>query len=119
LEGNNPKGHLAKEGWHLTARYVLCGPDGCFTSGKENRGVQLSIWELRFGYLKELEHFNLSNTPGDSGKTAVVNATGMKELVPVFCDFDRCPFSPRGRTYRALYEIFKPSVSRPLFATRT
>lgn len=111
LEDNNPKGHLAKEGWHLTAHYVLCGPDGCFSAGKENRGVQLWIWQLRFGYLG-LEHFNISNTEGDSGKTAVVNATGMRQLQPVFCDFDRCPFSPRGPRFKELCRISDERLHR-------
>ena len=110
LEDNNPKGHLAKEGWHLTAHYVLCGADGCFSVGKENRGVQLWIWQLRFGYLR-LEHFNISNTAGDSGKTAVVNAAGMRELAPVFCDFDRCPFPAKGPRFKELCRIFQRDVT--------
>ena len=101
LEDNNPKGHLAKEGYHLTARYVLCDCDGIFARGKANRGVQLWVWEVRFGYLR-LNHFNTSSTPGDSGKTAVVNAAGMVELMPVYVDFDRCPYSARGKTNKEL-----------------
>jgi hypothetical protein len=110
LEDNNPKGHLAKEGWHLTAHYVLCGADGCFSAGRENRGVQLWIWQLRFGNLR-LEHFNISNTEGDSGKTAVVNAAGMRELAPVFCDFDRCPFSAKGPRFKELCRIFGRDIT--------
>jgi hypothetical protein len=110
LEDNNPKGHLAKEGWHLTAHYVLCGPEGCFSAGKENRGVQLWVWQLRFGYLR-IKDFNISNTAGDSGKTAVVNANGMTQLVPVFCDFDRCPFSTRGPRFKELCRIFGRKIT--------
>jgi len=96
LETNKPKGHLAKPGYHLVARYVLCDWQGAYTPGKDNRGDVAYIWELRFGYLEE-DHFNLSNTAGDSGKTAVVNAAGMSALEPVYCDLERCPYGVGSR----------------------
>jgi hypothetical protein len=102
LETNKPKGHLAKEGHYLTCRYVLCQSDGTLIVGKENRGTVPYIWEIRCGYLAD-EHFNLSNTAGDSGKTAVVNAKGMESLQVVYCDLARAPLSPRGRSYK-IYE---------------
>src|SRR5581483_1632694 len=89
LEDNQPKGHLAKPGWHLTCHYVLCSPVGKFRRGVESRGCVPWIWLLRFGYLSS-SHFNLSNTEGDSGKTAVVNAEGMRQLEPVFFDPKLC-----------------------------
>ena len=98
LENNKPKGHLAKSGNYIICRYVLCDVDGSFKRGKQNRGVVPYIWELRCGHLIQ-EHFNLSNTEGDSGKTAVINAEGMKALNVVYCDLDRTPVSKKGRIY--------------------
>lgn len=92
LENNQPKGHLVKPGPHITVRYVLAAEDGTYTRGKENRGVVPWIWEVRIGEL-EKGHFNFSNTEGDSGKTAVINATGMRSLKIVYLDRDRCPRS--------------------------
>jgi len=100
LETNKPKGHLAKKGYYLTCRYVLCQSDGTLLTGKENRGTVPYIWEIRCGHLED-KHFNLSNTAGDSGKTAVVNAKGMESLQVVYCDLARAPLSPRGRLYKS------------------
>ncbi len=90
LENNKPKGHLVKPGPHITVRYVLAHTDGTYTRGKENRGVVPWIWEVRVGEL-EAQHFNFSNTEGDSGKTAVINAAGMNALSIVYLDRARCP----------------------------
>ncbi|MCZ7845730.1 hypothetical protein [Stenotrophomonas maltophilia] len=90
LESNKPKGHLVKPGPHIAVRYVLANEEGDYTRGKENRGIVPYIWEVRIGELKD-EHFNVSNTEGDSGKTAVINAAGMNELSVVYIDKDRCP----------------------------
>lgn len=108
LEDNQPKGHLAKSGWHLTCHYVLCSPDGGFRCGVESRGCVPCIWLLRFGYLNE-SHFNISNTEGDSGKTAVVNADGMKRLEPVYFDPKRCPLpiTKRAKKAKAIFEAFE------------
>lgn len=105
LEENSPKGHLAKEGYYLIYRYVLCDRNGIFSYGKENRGDTAYIWEARFGYLKQ-EHFSVSNTEGDSGKTAVINSEGMKTLTIVYCDLDRCPYSANSKTYRDYKKLF-------------
>lgn len=106
LEKNKPKGHLAKAGHYLTARYILGNVEGKYTTGKENRGDVVWIWEIRLGYLKE-EHFNLSSTPGDSGKTAVINREGMDRLDVVFCDKDKCPYKIGSSGYREYQEYFK------------
>jgi transcriptional regulator with XRE-family HTH domain len=106
LETNKPKGHLAKEGHYLTCRYVLCQLDGSLQIGKEQRGIKPYIWEIRCGYLL-LEHFNLSNTAGDSGKTAVVNAAGMEVLQIVYCDLERAPLSRKGKTYQSYQQLFE------------
>lgn len=98
LEGNKPKGHLAKEGYYLTCRYVLCDQNGVFNLGKHNRGTTAYVWEIRCGYLAE-EHFNISNTAGDSGKTAVVNSEGMLALKVVYVDLERAPFTRKSRTF--------------------
>ena len=87
LETNNPKGHLIKPGPHLTVRYVLAAAEAGYVRGRDNRGDIVWIWEVRAGVLEEA-HFGFSNTPGDSGKTAVINAAGMAAMVPVFVDLD-------------------------------
>jgi len=92
LEGNKPKGHLVKPGPHLTVRYILGTEEGKYLPGKDQRGDVVWIWEIRAGHLTT-EHFNLSNTEGDSGKTAVVNKEGMAALKVVYLDLDRCPLS--------------------------
>lgn len=113
LETNKPKGHLAKPGPHLTLRYVLAGPSGEYVRGKSDRGEVAWIWEVRVGRL-ELRHFNLSNTPGDSGKTAVINAEGMERLALVYLDLDRCPHSPRGRVYKTMRLLVDQHFPSPL-----
>lgn len=90
LETNKPKGHLVKPGPHLIVRYVLCDENGKFTKGKTSRGKVPWIWEVRIGRL-EVDHFSVSNTEGDSGKTAVVTASGMASLEVVYQDLERCP----------------------------
>jgi len=105
LEDNKPKGHLAKPGFYLTCRYVLADTSGNFVRGVPNRGAVVWIWELRSGLLG-MEHFNLSNTPGDSGKTAVVNALGMQQLEVVYCDLDFFPGSRAGRIFREYEALF-------------
>lgn len=97
LEDNRPKGHLAKPGYYLACRYVLCDDSGRYTSSQ--RGDVARIWEIRFGQLNEND-FNISNTPGDSGKTAVVNSNGMDKLQIVFLDLERCPLPKGGRVFR-------------------
>ncbi len=99
LEDNKPKGHLAKPGYYLTCRYVLCDAANKYNRGKGARGDVVWLWEVRFGYL-DLEHFTISNTSGDSGKTAVVNAKGMGQLAILYADLERCPYAPTGRTFR-------------------
>lgn len=94
LEKNRPKGHLAKEGYYLTCRYVLGDEDGGYD--RTQRGDVAWIWELRFGYLEE-KHFKVSNTEGDSGKTAPVTKEGMSRLTVVYFDSDRCPYAQVGR----------------------
>ena len=90
LETNKPKGHLVKPGPHLIIRYVLCDLDGRFTRGKTSRGKVPWIWEVRVGELIN-DHFRVSNTDGDSGKTAVVTSAGMAALEVVYQDLERCP----------------------------
>lgn len=91
LGKNSPKGHLPKEGAHLICRYVLGGREGDYSRG--DQGNVVWIWEMRLGELSE-DDFRLSNTPGDSGKTAVVGADALKRLTCVY--FDR-RFSPVAR----------------------
>ena len=106
LENNKPKGHLIKPGPHLTLRYVLADANGKHQRGKESRGNVPWIWEVRVGWLKD-NHFNFSNTEGDSGKTAVINAEGMKDLLLVYCDLERCPLSPTGVAFKEAALLFR------------
>ncbi|MFI3277413.1 MAG: hypothetical protein SNH13_02115 [Rikenellaceae bacterium] len=103
LETNNPKGHLAKEGYYLICRYVLI--DENFKFNKDTRGNIAEIWEARFGFLKT-EHFNISNTSGDSGKTAVVNKNGMEQLKVIYANTNICPYSQNSATFKKLYSKF-------------
>ena len=98
LEGNKPKGHLPKTGHYLTCRYVLCNDAAELVPG--DRGSVVRIWEMRLGEL-EAAHFNLSNTEGDSGKTAVVNKNGMIALKLIYFDPERCPLNVK--RFRATY----------------
>lgn len=83
LETNKPKGHLPKSGAYLTLRYVLCDKDGVFTRGKANRGDTAFIWEAKVGVLT-IDDFDLSNTEGDSGKTAVVKSEAFNRMSLVY-----------------------------------
>jgi transcriptional regulator with XRE-family HTH domain len=81
LDTNMPKGHLPKAGTYLTFRYVLCSKSGDYVRGKENRGDTVFLWEGRTGELAETD-FAVSNTAGDSGKTAVIR-NGAFDVMPV------------------------------------
>src|SRR5699024_1974175 len=85
LESNSPKGHLPKEGVYLTFRYSLGGPNGEFSRGKDRRGPTAWIWEVRVGELS-VDDFAISNTAGDSGKTAVIKTASFKTMAPVLFD---------------------------------
>ena len=111
LEKNNPKGHLVKPGPHITVRYVLANEKGQYRIGNSNRGNVPWIWEVRVGILEEA-HFNFSNTEGDSGKTAVINALGMTTLAPVFVDLAKCPYAVNGRIYSRLAAASSGKVVR-------
>ena len=69
LETNRPKGHLPKRGHYLTFRYVLGDENGNYEIGKRKNVIW--VWEAKYGYLRDAD-FSISNTEGDSGKTAVV-----------------------------------------------
>ena len=95
LGDNEPKGHLAKSGLYLTCHYVL----------QKNDIPQ--IWLLRFGFLQE-QHFNISDTAGDSGKNAAINASGIECLRPIYFAPSRCPLPITKRAKRAkkIFEAF-------------
>ena len=93
LETNKPKGHLPKPGLHLTFRYVLCERGGKFQRGKENRGDTAFVWEVKAGLLTATD-FDLSNTTGDSGKTAVVKTSVLNSMTLVFFDPKFLPYAP-------------------------
>ena len=94
LEKNKPKGHLPKAGNYIIFRYVLCNERGDFISGKDNRGTKVFIWEVKIGKILESD-FDLSNTAGDSGKTAVIKTSVFNEMPLIYFDRDLLPYSTR------------------------
>lgn len=98
FESNKPKGHLPKPGLHLTFRYVLCDRQGNFTRGKENRGNTAHVWEVKVGVLQESD-YDLSNTVGDSGKTAVIKTAVLQAMTLIYFDPRLLPYATRsGKT---------------------
>ncbi len=83
-----PKGHLAKAGIYLTFRYVLLTTSGF---DRSRRGDIVAIWEARCGTLLESD-FSLSNTEGDSGKTAVIKSEALRRMSLVYFDQPLCPY---------------------------
>lgn len=100
LETNRPKGHLPKPGTYITFRYVLGDQHGRYVRGKENRGNTVWIWEVKVGQVRE-EDFDLSNTAGDSGKTAVIKTAVFNQMPLVYFDDRYCPHPMRNNTYPA------------------
>lgn len=98
LEKNKPKGHLPKPGRYITFRYVLGDRKGTYTQGKDSRGSTVWFWEARVGDIR-VEDFDLSNTEGDSGKTAVVKTTVFQSMPVVFFDPRYCPHPIRKGQY--------------------
>jgi hypothetical protein len=98
LETNKPKGHLVKPGSHLIIRYSLCNMDAKYSIGKENRGDTAWIWQICIGELLS-SHFSVSNTDGDSGKTAVITQDGMNNLETIFFDPRFFPYSKKGKVF--------------------
>jgi transcriptional regulator with XRE-family HTH domain len=90
LEANRPKGHLAKPGAYLTFRYVLALRDGKYD--RRMRSDTAFIWEIRFGNLNE-QDFDVSDTPGDSGKTAVIKTNVLKKMERIYFDPNFLPYA--------------------------
>ncbi len=89
LETNRPKGHLPKSGYYLTFRYVLGDEHGNHKIGERQNTIW--IWEARHGYIAESD-FSISNTAGDSGKTAVIKAEAFNRMGVVFFDSVYSPY---------------------------
>ncbi len=102
LETNKPKGHLAKAGLYLTLRYVLT--ERTLVYNKEERGPVASIWEIRLGELEEGD-FDLSNTAGDSGKTAVVKTESLKKMNLIYYRNSLLPYR-RSKDLAKPYDYF-------------
>lgn len=98
LETNRPKGHLPKPGHYITFRYVLGDKFGNYTRGKEKRGDTVWIWEVKVGTVTDAD-FDISNTAGDSGKTAVIKTTVFNAMKLVYFDKRYCPNTMRNGTY--------------------
>lgn len=101
LESNRPKGHLPKPGHYITFRYVLGNRMGAYIRGKEERGDTVWIWEVKVGTIREAD-FDLSNTAGDSGKTAVIKSEVFNAMKLVYFDDRFCPYAMRDGTYPGL-----------------
>lgn len=91
LEKNYPKGHQPKPGYYLTYRYCLTDEDGHKNKGEEAKWDTVTIWEVKFGYLK-FEDFSCSNTEGDSGKTAVIKTDSLNAMKLLYLDTDIIPY---------------------------
>ena len=98
LEKNKPKGHLPKPGRYVTFRYVLGDRRGNYSQGKDERGPTVWFWEVRAGVVK-VDDFSISNTEGDSGKTAVIRTEVFQAMKLIFFDPKYCPHPMRGGTY--------------------
>jgi transcriptional regulator with XRE-family HTH domain len=98
LEKNKPKGHLPKPGNYVSFRYVLCNDKGSFTKGKDNRGTRVFIWEVKIGSI-EKNDFDMSNTEGDSGKTAVIKTAIFNSMSLVYFDRDLLPYLAKEGRY--------------------
>jgi hypothetical protein len=96
LEKRRPKGHLPKPGTYMTFRYVLADRRGKYERG--SRGDTVWVWEVRVGALNE-QDFDLSNTPGDSGKTAVISAVAFKNMTRVFYAPSLLPYAQRNSPF--------------------
>lgn len=90
LETNQPKGHLPKPGGHLIFRYVLGNRRGEYVRGQ--RGKVAWIWEARLGHVSAID-FAESNTPGDSGKTAVITPRVLDAMTCVYYDHRFLPYA--------------------------
>lgn len=100
LEKNKPKGHLPKSGLHITFRYVLGNQDGSYIPGREHRGTTVWVWEARIGWLTESD-YSVSNTDGDSGKTAVIRTEAMDRMMTIYSNSDHSPYGKAGVRRRA------------------
>ena len=83
LNKNKPKGHLPKSGHYITFRYVLK------EQSKNHKSVE--VWEVKYGILDE-DDFSLSNTAGDSGKTAVLRTNSLNQMHNIYFDPTLCPY---------------------------
>jgi transcriptional regulator with XRE-family HTH domain len=83
LRKNKPKGHLPKAGHYFTFRYILRE-----LSEKHNL---VEIWEVKYGFLT-IDDFAISNTAGDSGKTAVIKTDAFKRMSTIYFDSLACPY---------------------------
>ncbi len=105
LESNKPKGHLVKPGSHIILRYSLCDFNKEYLHGKENRGDTAWIWQICIGELMS-SHFSISNTEGDSGKTAVITQEGMENLSTIYFDPRFFPYTKNGATFKKFKKYF-------------
>lgn len=98
LETNRPKGHLPKPGNYITFRYVLGDRYGNFKRGVSHRGDTVWIWEVKIGSLKESD-FDVSDTSGDSGKTANIKNTVFHNMKVVYFDPEFLPYAGKSGEY--------------------
>ncbi len=71
---------------------MLGSKTGDYVRGKENRKDTVWIWEVKVGRIKASD-FSISNTEGDSGKTAVIKTDVFNQMPLVYFDPLFCPHS--------------------------
>ena len=77
LETNRPKGIFQKPG-PISRSGTFLQISGRVYRGTENRGLRVFVWEAKVGILEETD-FDISDTAGDSGKTAVIKTKVFNE----------------------------------------
>jgi transcriptional regulator with XRE-family HTH domain len=83
LNKNKPKGHLPKPGHYFSFRYIL--------NKLSEKHSTVEIWEVKYGILA-IEDFAVSNTEGDSGKTAVIKTDTFNRMSNIYLDLALCPY---------------------------
>lgn len=101
LGKNSPKGHLPKKGAYITFRYVLASPQGVYV--RTHRGTTVWIWEVRVGEL-DINDFAISNTAGDSGKTAVIKGKSFKNMHVIYYDARFLPYTREWNNLKPLHK---------------
>ena len=71
---------------------------GGFQRGRGHRGKMAFIWEIKLGWLGPTD-YDVSNTVGDSGKTAMIRPVVLNAMRLIYYDPSLLPYAarPNGR----------------------